>query len=459
MEQVNRDRSRQLGYIMKQAKIFTVQEATHSSCMASKGKKRMKSNNIHQQRKWISLFSRINRIDSNKKVSNGSEKIKYSDGLYGLLVLILCIFGVSFIALVPVHNLITNPDFWPELILQVSPNLFIHAAMIATRAQMIFGTCNKTTLKIILDLLLTYTLTIYLSLCFIHLVWTTCLTFIEPFPFRCILVNYISFGTVLLRFWFILPKKIKMNATTRKRQRMFLFYILWSSAIALQLMVARKMFDKTPLEFQWVIAILVPILKEINDLIIDKLIREAATPKNIFQVRTMGKLTTNIMFSFWIAVFLATSATETSGYVLLGINFCFNLILCKKAIKWENTKIENQNQSFQNESLIQLVVNETIELIAPVTFIGSYLLAFYGPNYETIGNVGCSYWTFQGITDLNSLFMPVIVMALIDFGSAVVSGILLWKWCRINIFKEYCKVIKCYWVIIALSGAFNLYKV
>ena len=100
MEQVNRDRSRQLGYIMKQAKIFTVQEATHSSCMASKGKKRMKSNNIHQQRKWISLFSRINRIDSNKKVSNGSEKIKYSDGLYGLLVLILCIFGVSFIAFI-----------------------------------------------------------------------------------------------------------------------------------------------------------------------------------------------------------------------------------------------------------------------------------------------------------------------------------------------------------------------
>ena len=169
-------------------------------------------------------------------------------------------------------------------------------------------------------------------------------------------------------------------------------------------------------------------------------------------------------FSFWIAVFLVTSATESTGYVLLGINFCLNLQLCYKSIRW-NQKISvdilevNSNQLFKNEALAELILNETFEMIAPISFIGSYLVAFYGPNYQILGNVGCSYWTFEATENLNALLKTVLIMAFMDSGSAVISGFLLWKFCRINIFWEYCKLIKKYWIIMAISGAFNLIKV
>ena len=203
---------------------------------------------------------------------------------------------------------------------------------------------------------------------------------------------------------------------------------------------------------------------EINDRIIEKFISKAATPEILVPVKILGKLTSNVMFSFWIAVFLATSATQTTSYVILGINFCLNLRLCYRVIRSVkkisgNILDANSNQLFKNDALAELILNETVEIIAPISFIGSYLIAFYGPNKQILGNVGCSYWTFEATEDLNALLNTVLIMTLIDSGSAFISGFLLWKFCRINIFWEYCKLIKKYWMIMAISGAFNLLKV
>ena len=120
---------------------------------------------------------------------------------------------------------------------------------------------------------------------------------------------------------------------------------------------------------------------------------------------------------------------------------------------------KSTTQLFKNEALAELILNETVEMMAPISFIGSYLLAFYGPNYQILGNVGCSYWTFEATKDLNDLLNTVLMMTLIDSGSAVISAFFLWKFCRINIFWEYCKFIKKYWMIMAISGAFSLNKV
>ena len=341
---------------------------------------------------------------------------------------------------------------------------FLQAGMIVVRAQMVFDFDNKKMLKILFDLCCTCTWAIILPFFSIHLVWTQILEYIEPFPFKCVLVANICMGIVLLRFWFILPREQQMSSGVRKRQMNFIFYILWGIATSMQLIGARKIFDLMPLDFQWVLALAVPILKEINDRINEKFITKTATSETIVLTKILGKLTNNVMFSFWIAVFLVTSATETTGYVLLGINFCLNLQLCYRAIKWNN-RISgnilhgNSNQLLKNEALAELILNETVEVMAPIAFIGSYLIAFYGPNYQILGNVGCSYWTFKATKDLKALLNTVLIMTLIDSGSALISGFLLWKFCRINIFWEYCKLIKKYWLIMALTGAVYLTKV
>ena len=108
---------------------------------------------------------------------------------------------------------------------------------------------------------------------------------------------------------------------------------------------------------------------------------------------------------------------------------------------------------------MELILNETIEVLVPLAFIVSYATAFYGPNYDKLGSVGCNYWTFQKVENIKSFLTPVVFMEMVDFGTAVVSGILLWRLCNINIIKEYCSTIKRYWIILAFSGAYNIISV
>ena len=50
-------------------------------------------------------------------------------------------------------------------------------------------------------------------------------------------------------------------------------------------------------------------------------------------------------------------------------------------------------------------------------------------------------------------------MEIVDFGTAVISGILLYRLCHINILKEYFSTIKRYWVTLAFSGGYNIISV
>ena len=396
--------------------------------------------------------------------NNEENRPECFNSLYGPFSVILCILGSSCVTLMPAHNVITNPEFWYEVILHSILLIFVQASLTIIRAQMVFSCFNKNMLKKTLDLGCTHLFTTAILFCMIHLIWTTFLGYFEPFPFKCFLAFYTSFFIMLIRLWHLFPKVKRTDPIFLKRQNAFIYYLLWSSLVTFQLHGIGKMFDLVPLNFQWMLAIIVPLIKHMNDYVIGKLISKAATFDNIVDTKLLGKITTGLMFSFWIAVFLATSATQVTGYVLLSINFVMNLILCIQAIKWHKKLSSNGvmttiNHSLKNEALTELILNEVVEFMVPVAFIGSFAIAFYGPNHGILGNVGCDYWSFQKVENLNVLFTPLLVMTTIDCGSVIISGTLLWKHCRINVFLEYCETIKKYWVVLALFGAWNLNKV
>ena len=113
----------------------------------------------------------------------------------------------------------------------------------------------------------------------------------------------------------------------------------------------------------------------------------------------------------------------------------------------------------QRNIVVELVLNETIEVFVPITFMLSYLIVYYGPNYGVIGNVGFDYWTFKKIEDVKGFLTPVALMALADCASGFISGVLLWEQCRINIILEYCSAIRKYWSVIGGVGAAILLSV
>ena len=67
-------------------------------------------------------------------------------------------------------------------------------------------------------------------------------------------------------------------------------------------------------------------------------------------------------------------------------------------------------------------------------------------------NVGCAIWGAVKVENLSSFIWPIVEMAIIDSGSIIIATALLWRFCHVNILQEYCKVMKKYWIYLALSG-------
>ena len=108
----------------------------------------------------------------------------------------------------------------------------------------------------------------------------------------------------------------------------------------------------------------------------------------------------------------------------------------------------NTIQQLKEEVLTELIFNEFVEVVVPIGFIGSFAMAYYGPNKIKY------YGRYKKVEDLSVFLIPVAEMALIDSGSVILAGILLWPFCCINLWKEYCKTMKNYWITFALRGAF-----
>ena len=106
-----------------------------------------------------------------------------------------------------------------------------------------------------------------------------------------------------------------------------------------------------------------------------------------------------------------------------------------------------------------LVLDGTIEVFVPICYLVTFLSAYYGPNAGVLGNIGNSYWQFEAIKDVADVVSLELQMTVIDFAIFVSTGIILWLLCRINLFNEFCKLMKTYWSWIGVRLAMMLFIV
>ena len=143
---------------------------------------------------------------------------------------------------------------------------------------------------------------------------------------------------------------------------------------------------------------------------------------------------------------------------MLGISFFINMALVYKVIRLQGkvTTTDSESQEKQKkkqDTVTELILNESIEIIVPTAFIVSCYMGYYGPNKDIMGIHDCSLWHHPNVESLIDFIDPVIEMALLDSCSLIVAGGMLWWFCNVKIFEEYCKTIKKYWRDLAFIGA------
>ena len=102
---------------------------------------------------------------------------------------------------------------------------------------------------------------------------------------------------------------------------------------------------------------------------------------------------------------------------------------------------------------------ERIEALITLTYISCFLMAYYGPNADSLGNIKLTMWQYKAITDINQLIQNLCILAGIDLLSGFFNAILLWTTCKINVFKVLKGIQKDLWLIMGVQEAFFFVQV
>ena len=166
----------------------------------------------------------------------------------------------------------------------------------------------------------------------------------------------------------------------------------------------------------------------------------------------------NANHTLFIAIMVGSLATQMTTYCLFIVKFLVDIYHCCKIIRTEK-KITGELQNvdvlvIQKENTLSLLaLAEVMEVIIPLEFGITFLIAYNGPNSSILGNIGSSRWHFDSVKDVWGTIWSVSKMFLIDLSSGIIIGIILWKMLSINLFKKCCTIMQMYWPWMAIRVA------
>ena len=130
----------------------------------------------------------------------------------------------------------------------------------------------------------------------------------------------------------------------------------------------------------------------------------------------------------------------------------YDIIKLQKKIKTVNMyEGIHSLHSSKHEKVEMLILSEFIEGIAPLAFAIGFAMAYYGFNSKLIRSVHNNYFGGEVIRNVDHFYTVMFQMFSIEVVAMILSGGLLHYYCKINFFKEFCIVMKKYWVILIVK--------
>ena len=87
-------------------------------------------------------------------------------------------------------------------------------------------------------------------------------------------------------------------------------------------------------------------------------------------------------------------------------------------------------------------------------------MAYFGPNAKLLGNIKLEIWHFETpIVDIQAYLTNVFVLTAVDLVSLVITGIVLWHYCKINVKEILRHLQKKYWHFFAIAEGYLIMEV
>ena len=402
---------------------------------------------------------RTSRQELDHTIQDGvnSKNVSYWYGLNFLVILGISAGSTFTITLIPQSNQIEFQNHWYELAL-ITPVLpFLLTSIMILDSYYYFKIHSMVSIQSFLQIFVPGSLAGILSYSVMVMIWTSGLGYKLPIPFVGSLWFPIS-GLFTVSLWFEFPKRLRKNRIYRKR---ILFYITALAWIFLTI-AQYDCLIMLPSDFQWFLSIILPALWTINIWIIDNIIYKVV-PYDCQEAKICNLAFIRSIHTTYVAIILA-NVTECVLYSILGIEFFVQIYSCYEIVRLHRkSNVEGQNNETKKkiniQNVLELVLSETIDVVASSAYAITLAAAYYGPNATILGNIRNSYWTFKGIQDIEKTLTAVFQIAAIDLGIGAICGLVLWNCCKINLLQEFCKLMKTYWLVIAVRIAIVMSRV
>ena len=256
---------------------------------------------------------------------------------------------------------------------------------------------------------------------------------------------------------FRLSKNLRTQPNFKRRFAWHLSKLLVVTSFLWAYSMLGTAFVKIPSDYQWILAFLTPFLGEIGCMVLFKINCKAAGEQlEGNQERTIDCLTQHYIgarHAVFMGVIVGGVATQTTNYCIAAMDFVLAIYDCLKIIR-KHRKNEDILDDVED-----LVMSERQSLIGLI-YLLLILMSYFGPNADLLGNIKMSIWHFQSpIGDIQVFIYNVVFWMAVDLFSALISGMLLWYFCKANVLKSMFKLQKQFWLQFAIVEAFVMTEV
>ena len=389
----------------------------------------------------------------------------YLQGCFGIFIMIGAILYSMLITCWPQQNIIKYPENWFEPL----PPIII-GYHVVDAANTLFSLTTVMNSNIIRCWRKYFQLFVWIVIGFIipyigvYIIWVHVLSYNYPMPFIGNICLSISYITKIIAFWFLFPNSNRGNKEYRKRLIWTMFLFPTFFFIAQVYSQLSSIFLNVPLHFQWCLGFLLPMLKKFNMWFSSKIAFKAAggatLSAKIAMICAVGGI-----HSFMIVLLLASKVQPTTAYLVMILDSLPNLWSVVSIVRMHKKQVIstspgdiNQIRTRIQESFTCLTLKEFLELLIPIIYGVSFVIAFYGPNADILGNVQNDYWQFEKTNSLVDKLSNVGIFFCVDSFRALISASVIWYFSGLNVYKPYCYIMLHYGFLILfyLSSALNV---
>ena len=392
----------------------------------------IESENVEHETKYEQRMKTFKEILSNTlEKSSLLRTILY--GFTGSLVTVTV--AIISYALFPTRrNVFHCPSYWYEqpLIYGIASGPIL-AAFIMTNCSYWINVCYIMKIRNFVVLCIVQLMELAVLYTSGYMIWTHVLLYNYPIPHNWMVWNIILLS-YYITLWFQFPPGWRKNDGFRKRLIAVFIAITYNQVIFTQYIAFATVlltFDKKK---QWILAICMPFIREMNIWIMKKLAYRA-TSGDSSGVSLTITFNINTMHSLFLSYILGSISTQVTSAIILSMDFMLNLYSSFRIVWLKKKRPEEKEKAI--ELLQELVIIEMVEFIVPLIYVLVFCCVYYGPNASLFGNIGNGYWQYVAVEDVVHTIKTVCIFFFVDLCSSIIISMVLWFSCHINLFRAY----------------------